>query len=1074
MSLAGAFLLLLPLICLASALEINIAASFIRDTTQYVHFDIVKPALDLAILEVNQRYEQLKFSIVVRNDSDTCSATLAAAIVAEAYHSKPVHAVFGPACESALDQVARMSGYWNIPVFTAGGMSIDFANKDVYPTLTRLSFSLDRVAHFVIQILREHDWHHVAALVYEADPLMHLSLKSLKAVIEREKLVDDYFFELSEFMIRTTAGKNASLSMRENLKEASQNARIFLLLVPNKLIREILLLSMDLGMDHEEYSYIGVELIKKGTEENDIGWYRMGSRRNNDAKQLYQSLMIVAARIPVSDEFETFAAKVAKQANLLSHISQKRKYTKADINPIVAGFYDAVILYATAVNKTISEKNDPRNATDVLRHIWGNTFTELGLTGDIVINENGDREADYSLNDFDHETGLMVPIGIYFGSLRTFKKLHGMEIQWPGSKNVPPSDVPHCGFTGEDEKCIVKSNIVTITVSIVLSIICISSITAVVGFLVYKRVQSEKNINDMWWRLEQSEIEIVESKKTAANKSTTSLMSAFSAMSGTGKSIRSGTKTNYSTVTINLSGVTIAMFRGQRVAVKEIDLASKFYVSRDVLTEMNSMREVQLHDNVVKFYGMTVDEPVRVVNELCVRGSLRDIIENDSIEMDWLFRYSILTDVAEGMHYLHNSPIVFHGHLKSTNLLVDGRFTVKIADYGLRCVRERMKTCDITNPRNLFWTAPEHLRTRDPLRSGSPSGDVYSFAIICQEIIVRQGPFEMSPDRRVIYGANQRQLDPDEILDKVRAGGIPAYRPDIGAEDCVECPELLTLVRSCWSETPIDRPSFGRIKLSLKKITKGKSSKNFLDNLLKRLEQYSNSLEMIVREKTQSIVEETEKTEQLIHQMLPAFIASELKLGKHIAPEAFDSVTIFFSDVVGFKEETETATPGQAVDLMNDVYTAIDTVIANFDVYKVETIADNYLIASGVPIRNGNEHARHIARMALDLRIAMKNFKSRHETSSKLQIRIGINSGSCVAGVVGMKLPKYCLFGDTINTASRMQTNGEPGRIQISQITKSILELFGTFIMLPRGEVEIKGKGKVKTFWLEGEERSYK
>jgi atrial natriuretic peptide receptor A len=231
---------------------------------------------------------------------------------------------------------------------------------------------------------------------------------------------------------------------------------------------------------------------------------------------------------------------------------------------------------------------------------------------------------------------------------------------------------------------------------------------------------------------------------------------------------------------------------------------------------------------------------------------------------------------------------------------------------------------------------------------------------------------------------------------------------------------------------------------------------------------------MIVREKTQSIVEETEKTEQLIHQLLPPFIASELKLGKHIAPESFDSVTICFSDVIGFKEETNAASPEQAVDLLNDVYAAIDTIIANYDVYKVETIADNYLIASGVPVRNGNEHARHVARMALDLRLAMKNFKPRYETKNKLQIRIGINSGSCVTGVVGMKLPKYCLFGDTINTASRMQTNGEPGKIHVSQITKSILELFGNFILIPRGEVEIKGKGKVRTFWLEGEERSYK
>jgi atrial natriuretic peptide receptor A len=815
-------LLLVPLSCSSSPLDVSIAASFITDSDQYVHFEIVKPALDLAIQEANRRYDQIRFNLVLRNDSDSCPMTLAAGLVAEAYHTKSVYAIFGPACDYALDQVARMAGYWNIPIFTAGGMSIDFTNKEIYPTLTRLSFSLDRVSHFLIQVMREHEWHNVAALVYEADPLMLLSLKSIGAVIEREKEEDEYDLKISEFLIKPAAGKNISVSIQEVLKDASRSARIILLLVPKNLVREILLHAMDLGFNREEYAFIGVDLIKKGADENDIGWYKMGSRRNNDAKLMYQALMLISVRVPVSDEFESFAAATAKQATLLSQ--KRHKYVKSDVNPIIAGFYDAILLYAQALNKTIRENGDPRNASSVLRHIWGQTLSDVGLTGDIVINENGDREADYTLNDFDHETGLMVPVGTYFGALKSFRKLHGMEIQWPGAKNQPPPDMPLCGFDGKDEKCMVKSNLVTILVSVLISMLSIAAVAGFIGYFVFRKFQSEKNINDMWWKLDQSEIEIMEGKKNTANKSVTSLMSAFSGMSGT-KSNKSGTRTNYSSTTINLSGIDIAMFRGQKVAVKEIDLSSKFLVTRDVLMEMSSMREVQLHDNVVKFYGMTVDEPVRIVNELCLRGSLRDVIENESIEMDWLFRYSILTDVAEGMHYLHNSPIVYHGHLKSTNLLIDGRFTVKIADYGLRCVREKAKTSDFTNPRNLFWTAPEHLRARDPLRSGSPAGDVYSFAIICQEVIVRQGPFEMSPERRAIYSAGQRQLDPDEILDKVRIGGIVPYRPDIGAEDCVECPELLSLVKSCWSEVPQDRPSFGRVKLTLKKITKGKSSK---------------------------------------------------------------------------------------------------------------------------------------------------------------------------------------------------------------------------------------------------------
>lgn len=150
------------------------------------------------------------------------------------------------------------------------------------------------------------------------------------------------------------------------------------------------------------------------------------------------------------------------------------------------------------------------------------------------------------------------------------------------------------------------------------------------------------------------------------------------------------------------------------------------------------------------------------------------------------------------------------------------------------------------------------------------------------------GPYEPTSD---INGTEMRRnLDPDEILDKVRMGGVPPFRPELNATDCLESPELLALTRECWAENPNERHDFGRIKINMRKITKGQSSKNFLDNLLKRLEQYSNSLEAIVSEKTQTIVEEKEKAEELIHQMLPSFIAKELKLGKHVAPENFDSV----------------------------------------------------------------------------------------------------------------------------------------------------------------------------------------
>merc|ERR1711916_246124 len=164
------------------------------------------------------------------------------------------------------------------------------------------------------------------------------------------------------------------------------------------------------------------------------------------------------------------------------------------------------------------------------------------------------------------------------------------------------------------------------------------------------------------------------------------------------------------------------------------------------------------------------------------------------------------------------------------------------------------------------------------------------------------------------------------------------------------------------------------------------------------------------------------------------------------------------------------ATPLQVVDLLNDLYTAFDAVIDHHDVYKVETIGDAYMVVSGIPLRNGNRHPGEIATMALDLLNATVSFKIRHMPETQLQLRAGIHTGPAVAGVVGLKMPRYCLFGDTVNTASRMESGGFALRIHMSNPTTKGLEDLGGYKIETRGEIEVKGKGRMTTAWLVGKE----
>jgi len=235
------------------------------------------------------------------------------------------------------------------------------------------------------------------------------------------------------------------------------------------------------------------------------------------------------------------------------------------------------------------------------------------------------------------------------------------------------------------------------------------------------------------------------------------------------------------------------------------------------------------------------------------------------------------------------------------------------------------------------------------------------------------------------------------------------------------------------------------------------------------MELYANNLEELVEERTQDYHEEKKKCEKLLYQLLPQSVAAQLISGQPVVAETFDQVTIYFSDIVGFTAISAESTPMQVVQFLNDLYTCFDSIVENFDVYKVETIGDAYMVVSGLPIRNGNQHAREIARLALALLEAVHNFRIHHRPEDRLKLRIGLHTGACVAGVVGLKMPRYCLFGDTVNTASRMESNGEALKIHISETTKVALDEFGTFVTTRRGFVPMKGKGEMLTYWLEGE-----
>ncbi|XP_011694684.1 PREDICTED: soluble guanylate cyclase 88E [Wasmannia auropunctata] len=224
-----------------------------------------------------------------------------------------------------------------------------------------------------------------------------------------------------------------------------------------------------------------------------------------------------------------------------------------------------------------------------------------------------------------------------------------------------------------------------------------------------------------------------------------------------------------------------------------------------------------------------------------------------------------------------------------------------------------------------------------------------------------------------------------------------------------------------------------------------------------------------LEESMRKLDEEMKRTDELLYQMIPKQVADRLRNGESPIDtcEMFDSVSILFSDVVTFTEICSRISPMEVVSMLNAMYSLFDTLTERNRVYKVETIGDAYMVVSGAPVKE-NDHADRVCDMALDMVEAITDLKDR-STGNHLQIRVGIHSGAVVAGIVGLKMPRYCLFGDSVNTAARMEATSQAMQIHISQSTQELLS--PSYKVKEREEIEIKGKGTMKTYWLEKRER---
>ncbi|XP_030287214.1 atrial natriuretic peptide receptor 1 [Sparus aurata] len=650
-------------------------------------------------------------------------------------------------------------------------------------------------------------------------------------------------------------------------------------------------------------------------------------------------------------------------------------------------------------------------------------------------------------------TAKVVLIHAGLTSLIAHIRVGRMQVALEAKSTVFPAVVCGDGLCEEEELCSTcpadcgecpMSPSTKIAIGLPLSLLCLCIILTAT----WLRYQKQKLLWDESWIIDYATIkQDHEARMTMGSIMSVPVGNSDSNTSCvTGLSTHTGQPGNRKTM-FTSTGI----YDGRTVAIKRI-LSKTFSLSKTIRQEVKQVRELD-HPNLCKFIGGCVEVPnVAIVTEYCPKGSLNDVLLNEEVPLNWGFRFSFATDIARGMSYLHQHRIC-HGRLKSLNCVLDDRWVCKITDYGLQTYRRDGGAEPLSSYQQRLlevYMPPEfHNSNMEP----TLAGDVFSYSIILLEIATRSDPCPSESQSDCTWCPPLPEL----ISSK--------------ADSTCPCPaDYVELIRRCRSHNPVHRPTFEQIKKFVHRVNPVKVSP--VDMMMNLMEKYSKHLEVLVAERTQDLMHEKQRTDRLLYSMLPKQVADDLRQGKPLQAQSYVSATIFFSDIVGFTQLSSSSTPYQVVDFLNKLYTTFDDIIDNYDVYKVETIGDAYMVVSGVPQENGILHAAEIASMALDLVGVCRTFRIPHKPNTQLQIRAGIHSGPVVAGVVGTKMPRYCLFGDTVNTASRMESNSLALKIQCSSSTFYLLEEIGGYMLECRGTLQVKGKGDMVTYWLEGKKKS--
>ncbi|XP_055350923.1 atrial natriuretic peptide receptor 1-like [Paramacrobiotus metropolitanus] len=995
--------------------------------------DYVGAPIAMAIEEVNARPNQTdSFSVIGWNKPAlrTCADVQVEVVpyatdvyLRGSWRRSPddVFVILSPSCSEAVVYLADLAREWNVPVMTSGGSDTVLDDKRRFPSLLRLSpYYQQMLAEVIMALLRYYAWTNTAFFCDEGATELNafgVSCKVLPVYFKKTPGIAPVYLK---YNFRNNPDH------RRFLTEAARSARVFVISTHASRLRQLLLVADKLGMPNGEFAFIALAPFVSPFV-GKTSW-KYGNADDAAAHRIYRYLLLISS-IP---NRQTAALALYQRIKERSWTDYGLRYEPdEEVTLFASGYYLAVQVTAQVLATLYPDTSRdgspaPVSGIDMAYYTYNRSFTtQMGV---MHVNGNGDLDTDYGVK------ALLDDSEDFQVAFRWIPETGGLisvnGTAWPVNATAP-ANRPRCGFKGEDPRCRNEPNILTLAgIGVAASIGCISAILmAGCAWIRYQRS------NSVDWRVSPAEVQVLSSR--------------------TPKTLSVLTKSH----TMNRASMPVdrpshhgcvGIYRGHFVWCREMDTLTKVSgkLPRHFVRDTNMRRRVK-HSNLAEFLGTVLDgDRLLLLTEYFTKGSLYDVVELRPAWLDGQLKNIFLTDIVNGLSVIHaTADLRVHGALKSRNCMVTNRLSIKLTDFGFPAeqlcrIRE---TLAMGYCHDLLWTAPEVLRSP---RIATAEADIYSIGIVFHEVLFMTRPFASD-------------LSDAEIILSVKNPSEVPYRPAV--ETSTVSAEMVQLMEKCWAEDSRHRPKIGSIKQSLAAISGLKVGENFMELVVRKLRDYAETLEEQVADRTEELLAEKKKSEDLLRNMLPGSIVEALVRGRSVEAEVFSNCSVAFSGVVDFGQLIAGMTPYNCVALLNEFFSVFDQLIGAYDVYKVETTGDSYMLASGVPERNGNQHAEQLGLLCCS---ALMLTEHRRFAGRQLQLQMGLHSGAVAAGLVGLRMMRYCLFGDTVNMASRMASTSLPQRLQTSGPSKVLLDTSKALHCSPRGRVEIKGKGLMDTFWL--------